>query len=119
MSKTIIGSTAAFLFSMFIAILANGQPYEPVSKLNDATRGAIGVCPPFHLLDEKGNVVDPVGGVNANAPYSPKQTCGKCHDYGKITSGYHFRQGKGEAVSAEFKEKYPWVTSPGRYGGRW
>lgn len=25
--------------------------------------------------------------------YSPKQTCGKCHDYDSITKAYHFREG--------------------------
>ncbi len=24
-------------------------------------------------------------------PYSPRKTCGACHDYGRITSGYHFQ----------------------------
>ena len=55
------------------------------------------VCPPFHLLDENGDIIDPVKGINSDKPYSPKQTCGKCHDYEKITEGYHFTQGKGEA----------------------
>jgi len=27
-------------------------------------------------------------------PYSPKQTCGACHDYAQITQGFHFDQGK-------------------------
>ncbi len=103
-----------FLIVLAAAVLAKGQP-----KYDDAARDAIGVCPPFHLLDEKGNIIDPVNGVNADAPYSPRQTCGKCHDYEKITGGYHFQQGKGEKVSADFKEKYPWVTSPAQYGGRW
>ncbi|MBN2594491.1 MAG: hypothetical protein JXA81_13365 [Sedimentisphaerales bacterium] len=46
---------------------------------------ALGVCPPFMLFDEDGNVIEPVKGANADKPYSPKQTCGKCHDYDKIT----------------------------------
>lgn len=80
-----------------------------------------GVCPPFKLRDEQGRVIDPVAGINADQPYSPKQTCGQsgCHDYRKITQGYHFTQGKGEAVPQEHRERYAWVTSPGQYGGRW
>jgi hypothetical protein len=37
---------------------------------------AAGVCPPYKLKDEQGNVIDPVRGLNATAPHSPKQTCG-------------------------------------------
>jgi formate dehydrogenase gamma subunit len=87
----------------------------------EATEKAMGVCPPFPLRDEAGNVIDPVKGVNDTVPYSPKQTCGAsgCHDYAKITEGFHFTQGKGEQVPAAMAERYAWVTSPGNYGGNW
>jgi hypothetical protein len=78
-----------------------------------------GVCPPFNLYDEDGNLIDPVHNLNADKPYSPKQTCGKCHDYEKITQGFHFQQGKDEQASGTFAERYQWVTSPGNYGGNW
>ena len=81
----------------------------------------MGVCPPFPLRDEAGNVIDPVKGLNADVPYSPRQTCGAsdCHDYDKITKGFHFTQGKGEAVPPAMAERYAWVTAPGNYGGNW
>lgn len=87
----------------------------------DAPGRAMGVCPPFMLRDEGGNVIDPVQGVNDAVPYSPKQTCGAkgCHDYNRITEGFHFTQGKGERVPAAMAERYAWVTSPGNYGGTW
>ncbi|RUM86983.1 MAG: hypothetical protein DSZ24_07250 [Thermodesulfatator sp.] len=64
--------------------------------------------PPVTLLDENGNPV--VAGLNpadkidfgngkvyvAGPPYSPKQTCGKCHNYDEITKAFHFREGVGE-----------------------
>jgi hypothetical protein len=78
-----------------------------------------GVCPPFNLYDEVGNVIDPVHGLNAEKPYSPKQTCGKCHDYDKITQGFHFQQGKDEVASGNLAERYQWVSNPGNYGGNW
>jgi hypothetical protein len=86
-----------------------------------ASAKAMGVCPPFPLRDEAGSVIDPVKGVNDTVPYSPKQTCGAngCHDYVKITEGFHFTQGKGEQVPAAMAERYAWVTSPGNYGGNW
>lgn len=87
----------------------------------DPHQRAFGVCPPFKLKDEQGNVIDPVHGVNATKPYSPRQTCGttNCHDYGKITEGFHFTQGKGEGVPAQMAERFRWVSSPGNYGGNW
>jgi len=82
-------------------------------------RTGLGACPPFHLYDEDGNLIDPVHGINADKPYSPKQTCGKCHDYGKITEGYHFQQGADESLPAELAERCQWVSTPGNYGGAW
>jgi len=78
-----------------------------------------GVCPPFYLYDEEGNIIDPVNDINAEKPYSPKQTCGKCHDYEKITQGFHFQQGKDETATGTFAERYQWVSNPGNYGGNW
>lgn len=78
-----------------------------------------GVCPPFHLRDEEGNAINPVAGENADKPYSPKQTCGRCHDYEKITQGYHFMQGKGEEPTADQKARCLWASTPGNYGGTW
>jgi hypothetical protein len=78
-----------------------------------------GVCPPFYLLDEEGNIIDPVKGINTDKPYSPKQTCGKCHDYQKITQGFHFQQGADEKPTQTQSERYQWALSPGNYGGTW
>ena len=78
-----------------------------------------GVCPPFFLYDEEGDVIDPIHGINTEKPFSPKQTCGKCHDYEKITMGFHFQQGKDEIASGTLAERYQWVSHPGNYGGNW
>jgi hypothetical protein len=52
---------------------------------------------------------------NAAEPYSPRQTCGGCHGYATITSGYHFQQGF-DQMSDRHDPKRPWVLSPGMYG---
>ena len=95
---------------------ATGVPAPP-----QASARAMGVCPPFPLRDEAGRVIDPVRGVNDTVPYSPRQTCAAngCHDYAKITEGFHFTQGRGEPVPAAMAARYAWVTSPGNYGGNW
>lgn len=81
----------------------------------------LGVCPPFHLKDEEGNIINPRENLNSDKPYSPKKTCGDkgCHNYEKITEGFHFMQGKGEEVPEHFKKRYNWASSPGNYGGTW
>lgn len=85
------------------------------------TRQPFGVCPPFPLRDEAGKAINPVAGPKVNVPYSPRRTCGAagCHDYGKITQGFHFTQGKGEAMPKEYAARYQWASSPGNYGGNW
>jgi hypothetical protein len=69
------------------------------------------------LRDESGNIINPLKNRNANKPFSPKQTCGACHDYEKITQGYHFQQGW-DRISDEFGVKMgkPWVLSDGMMG---
>ena len=59
--------------------------------------------------------------LESKAPYSPKKTCGICHDYARITNGYHFQQGRtdgeGKIVIDDFFDpKYPWNLSSGMYG---
>ncbi|MBS0000448.1 MAG: hypothetical protein KFF73_15820 [Cyclobacteriaceae bacterium] len=78
-----------------------------------------GVCPPLYLLTEDGDTINPIAGKNTDKPYSPKQTCGKCHDYDLITQGFHFQQGRDEIPTAEQKERIQWALSPGNYGGSW
>ena len=61
--------------------------------------------PTVPLLDKNGdNVIElakaqgqklVINGVTyfKGNPYSPKETCGSCHDYDVITSAYHFQLG--------------------------
>lgn len=86
-----------------------------------ANQAFMGVCPPFFLRDGSGTIINPVTNENTDKPYSPKQTCGTtgCHNYKKITEGYHFQQGKNEKPDPKLTSLYQWVLSPGQYGGRW
>ncbi len=94
-------------------------PTQAVAASGSIKPSPAGVCTPFKLRDEQGQVIDPVHGVNDKVPYSPKQTCGACHNYQLITEGYHFTQGKGEALPKDFAARYNWVLFPGNYGGNW
>jgi len=115
MKRLIVFALVAVFCLGAISLWAENQK-EPEKK-----PVASGVCPPFYLKDEAGNIIDPVHNINTDKPYSPKQTCGTkdCHDYNKITEGFHFTQGKGEKVPELFAKRYNWVSSPGNYGGTW
>jgi hypothetical protein len=59
--------------------------------------------------------------VESKTPYSPKKTCGGCHNYNQITNGYHFQQGRTDGtgkivISDTFDPRYPWSLSSGMYG---
>jgi hypothetical protein len=49
--------------------------------------------PEIELIDYDGNEIS----LESNIPYSPKNTCGECHDYDEITNAYHFQQGRTDA----------------------
>ncbi len=59
--------------------------------------------------------------IESQEPYSPKQTCGECHEYDQISNGYHFQQGRTNAdgtivMSDTYDKKRPWIKSDGMYG---
>ena len=103
-------------FCVFFILL---NVYSASKTERNVTTSVAGACPPFHLLNEKGQIINPISGVNVDKPYSPKKTCGACHDYEKITKGYHFTQGAGENPTTMQAERCLWATTPGNYGGTW
>ena len=114
----ILTTMIAGIVVAFVAL----QTKKPANRFQNTQAeniSTLGVCPPFYLLTEEGDTIDPIGGVNTDKPYSPKLTCGKCHDYELITQGFHFQQGKDELPLEEQTERMQWVSSPGNYGGPW
>ncbi|MFQ5628232.1 MAG: hypothetical protein ACE5I1_05680 [bacterium] len=91
-----------FIFSVLpFASLAQEQ-----QLLGDASDGNRSV--PVHLIklyDEDDSVIRPE--EQPLLPFSTRQTCGKCHDYAKISRGLHFNAGVTTA------------TDPGRPGEPW
>lgn len=114
-----------FFFILFLGLLfviSDTISHAVIDTSSHGKRQAfIGVCPPFYIRDMNGVIINPVKNQNVNEPYSPKQTCGLtgCHNYDRITKGYHFQQSKDEAPGGELTKLYQWVLSPGQYGGRW
>ena len=81
--------------------------------------GALAQHPNINLLDKDGNIIDPIGNDTVSAPFSTEQTCGICHDYETITSGYHFQAGW-TSISDTFglAQNKPWILSNG-FMGNW
>jgi hypothetical protein len=100
-----------------IVILEEKEPVEKAAGRGLVTKS--GVCPPFFLYDEQDSLINPRMGIRADRPLSPHRTCGKCHDYEKITRGFHFQQGKDEPATGTYAERYQWALHPGNYGGNW
>jgi len=65
------------------------------------------------LFNEQGDRITPSS--NVVDPYSPKKTCGTCHNYHSITKGYHFQQGFDE-MREGYDPRRPWLLSPGMFG---
>jgi len=74
--------------------------------------------PPVLLYDKDFKLINPLKGENANAPFSTQNTCGTCHDYATITSGYHFQMGW-DKISDDFGKAHgrPWELTRGMMGG--
>ena len=108
-----------FLVVIIFVAFNSEKPDRPLLGEGGENVSVLGVCPPFFLLTETGDTINPITGLNTDKPYSPKQTCGKCHDYELITQGFHFQQGMDEEPLAIQAERMQWVTSPGNYGGPW
>ncbi len=90
-------------------------------------------APILERLDPTDTITAANGSVYmAGPPYSPKQTCGRCHDYDAVTRAFHFREGtgpRGEDISDHWSDEhkdgtlykylanaYAYVISPGQYG---
>ena len=90
-----------------LAIFVLSHPTAAIAKIR--------TCGPFFLKDAQGRIINPLSGENAEAPFSTRQTCGACHDYERITQGYHFQQGW-DRISDTFSREKPWVLSDGMMG---
>jgi hypothetical protein len=77
------------------------QPFLHNIPLHD-TQGRVISLP--DLFSEEGKPQEPKA-----APYSPAQTCGKCHDYGVVGQGWHFNEALGNVKPGRPGE--PWILT--------
>ncbi len=59
------------------------------------------------IYDSEGAIIDPAS--DSPSPFSTEQTCGKCHDYKAISSGWHFNSRMEEVDHGRPGE--PWVIT--------
>jgi hypothetical protein len=70
------------------------------------------------LKDHHGNAIQ----LGSTEPYSPRETCGTCHDVDEIGNGYHFQQGRTDETGAivtkddYFNDGRDFLKSAGMYG---
>ena len=97
-----------------LVCLLYGSPTRAVRNGFDAVVNH----PAIPLLDETGRHV-----LDSGKPYSSRMSCGNgegsgCHDYGKISSAYHFEQGRDQARDGFGQMRgLPHLVSPGYFGG--
>ncbi len=101
-------SRPAFIF--FLAALFCLLVLPPAWAVTDT-------CPPFYLRTDTGKIINPMTGENADQPFSPRQTCGACHDVDTISKGYHFMMDWDKASDTRFAgTDTPWLVSTGLTG---
>jgi hypothetical protein len=72
-----------------ISQLATAATYDLRDRQGVPIKTQLDMNDTINMVDNNGNSV-----IYAAGPaYSPKQTCGECHDYTQITKAYHFMQG--------------------------
>jgi hypothetical protein len=112
MSRVLIA--IAFVFLLLPACDSDNTPIEQVVLAGIPAAEH----PHVPLRDTLGNHLT----ANAAVPYSPRQTCGVCHDIDEISDGYHFQQGRqdsaGDIITKDdyFDDGRDFLQSPGMYG---
>jgi hypothetical protein len=100
--KILLVSTSAAIFLAFMPVMVSAADDLIIDK-SDGSRGEI-----VHLLepfDEEGTKISP--NDDFLMPFSTEQTCGQCHEYARVASGWHFNAMNPEADPGRPGE--PWI----------
>lgn len=118
----------AVAFSLSVTCAEAQPPQQDAYALRDRDGVRIN-----QQLDMNDTITMANGALYAAGPaYSPRYTCGRCHDYDAITRAYHFREGigrTGEGASDHWSDRendgtlykylanaYGHLRSPGEFG---
>ncbi len=113
-------TTLIATMSLLLLIGACNSSDELTPLAQDPTLSGVAQAahPHVPLKDALGNHL--VAG--STEPYSPKQTCGGCHDYDLISNAYHFQQGRTDSNgNVHMKDDFfgdgrDFLKSDGMYG---
>ena len=104
-----------------VGVVSDGDA-PPVIQICPATIKVWNVYPHDHtnivLRDYYGAAIQ----AGSTMPYSPRETCGACHDIDEISNGYHAQQGRtdehGDIQTKDdfFEDGRTWLKSDGMYG---
>ena len=96
-----------YIFILLFVYSINSQLISQDYKVGDKSDGSrINPVHLINLIDENGNKIDPNDPFAL--PFSTKQTCGnECHNYEKISEGFHFNYHDSNLVSDVQSE--PWI----------
>jgi len=107
-------SCSAIAQAVLLAVVGS-SPGEPIAAQSPETLRSDSRSPYVHrinLYDATGTVIQPRDPLAE--PYSPRATCGKCHDYGTISGGWHFSAEAESVVPGRPGE--PWIWTDERTG---
>lgn len=94
--------------ALLASMTARSEEAVLLGEGNDGNRSM-----PIHrieLFDEDGRPIR--AGDKDPKPFSTQQTCGKCHDYGKISHGWHFSANNPEVPAG--RPGQPWMLTDAR-----
>ncbi|MBC8327737.1 MAG: hypothetical protein H8E31_03225 [Planctomycetes bacterium] len=104
--------------SVLAAVLLATLPACWLTSNDENSVSASGRHPDVVLRDRVGTALAP----GSTEPYSPRQSCGACHDVDEAANGYHFQQGRtdedGVIVTKDnyFGDGRAFLRSAGMYG---
>ena len=100
-----VGSSVAVLVGLVAGIAAGKSNY----KRTDSRSQYVHRIPLYDAQDRPIKPTDP-----QPSPYSPRNTCKKCHDYQQIAHGYHF----GGPSNDDGRPGEPWIWTDRRSGSQ-
>ena len=96
---------------LLTCVITLGRSAENGKGLGDGHDGnRTSISHVITLYDEKDVEIKPT--VSQPRPISMRNTCGKCHDYDAMSSGWHFHSGSTNVLSGRVGE--PWVLTDTR-----
>lgn len=111
-SEKLCKAAAAGVLAVVLAVMS-GYAVRQTSPVK--AQCCVSSHPQIKLIDESGVQIDP--GAENPRPYSPRRTCGACHDYEMINKAYHFQLGA-DVISDDYGSTIgkPWISSDGQFG---